>query len=124
MKKPLFLIGLMVWVYASLAIGAEIKISWDANTETDLAGYNIYYGTTARIGVDPKVCTMCGYTTKKTSGTATTYIITGLTQGTTYWISVTAFDTSNNESGFSNEVNGPAKDYVAPDVPKNIRIVP
>jgi hypothetical protein len=29
----------------SLALSAEIKLAWDANIESDLAGYNVYYGT-------------------------------------------------------------------------------
>ncbi len=106
------------------ASAADVPIAWDPNTETDLAGYNVYYGTTARTGTDPKTCALCGYATKIPLGKVTTYTIANLAQGTTYWISVTAFDTSNNESGFSNEVSGPAKDYIAPVDPKNLKIVP
>ncbi len=36
--------------------------------------------------------------------------MTGLTLGQTYFITVTAYDTSPNESGYSNEVSGPATD--------------
>jgi hypothetical protein len=104
--------------------GADIKLAWDANTETDLAGYNLYYGTTARTGTDPKTCTMCGYTTKVPLGKVTSYQVSGLTLGVNYFFSLTAFDTSTNESGFSNEVNGPAKDYSVPLDPKNMKIVP
>ena len=37
-------------------------------------------------------------------GNATTYTATGLTSGTRYYFVVTAYDTANNESSFSNEV--------------------
>ncbi len=42
------------------------------------------------------------------SGGLITYSLTNLTEGQTYCIAVTAYDTSNNESGFSNEVCGNA----------------
>jgi hypothetical protein len=80
-------------------------LAWTANSETDLAGYKIYYGTTARTGTDPKVCTLCGYTTKVDVGKVTTYTISNLTNGQTYYFSVTAYDTSNNESVFSSQVS-------------------
>jgi len=42
-------------------------------------------------------------------GNITTYTLTGLTQGQTYFIALTAYDTSHNESGYSNEVSGVPK---------------
>jgi hypothetical protein len=89
---------------------AIIRVAWDANTESDLAGYRIYFGTSARTGTDPKVCGLCGYSKMIDIGNAITYRIPGLIQGKTYYISATAYDTSNNESVFSTEVNGKAKE--------------
>ena len=124
MKKVILLSILVALLAAPFsAWGAEIKIAWDANTEADLAGYNVYYGSAARTGTDPKVCSTCGYATKVQVGKVTTYTITGLTLGTTYWISVTAVDTSANESAFSNQVSGAAKDYAPPADPTNLRII-
>ena len=37
-------------------------------------------------------------------GDVTTFTVTGLNSGTRYYFAATAFDTSNNESAFSNEV--------------------
>jgi len=78
-------------------------LSWDPPTTnvdgtplTDLAGYKIYYGTQSRsydhvITIeDPDV---------------TTYEVTDLTPGETYYFAVTAFDVSGNESDYSNEVS-------------------
>ena len=47
---------------------------------------------------------MCGHSTKTDVGKVTTYIISKLTNGT-YYFSVSAYDTSNNESSFSSEVS-------------------
>jgi len=93
---------------AASGFSADIKLAWDPNTEPDLAGYKVYYGTSARTGTDPKSCSLCGYSTIVPAGNVTTQTISNLVSGQTYFFSVTAYDTSNNESGFSNEVSGPA----------------
>ena len=80
-------------------------LTWNANTESDLAGYKVYYGTSPRTGTDPKTCGMCGYASSINVGKVTTYSLSGLTNGQTYYFSITAVDTSNNESTFSSEVN-------------------
>jgi hypothetical protein len=74
------------------AFAADITIAWDANVESDLAGYKIYYGTAPGV-----------YGTSITIGTQTTYTLTGLPPGT-YYIAVTAYNTAGLESGYSNEV--------------------
>ena len=83
---------------------ATIRLQWDPNTEPDLAGYKIYFGTSPRTGTDPKVCGLCGYSNVINVGNVTTYGIAGLIQGKTYYISATAYDTGINESGFSAQV--------------------
>jgi len=88
-----------------LVFAAQIRIAWDPNTEPDLAGYRLYYGTASGTYEEPI-----------DTGNVTTYTLAGLTLGQTYFISVTALDTSNNESGYSNEVNGPATDGVSPTI--------
>ncbi len=95
---------------SSVSFSGEIKLAWDANTEPDLAGYKIYYGTSARTGTDPKNCGLCGYSTVVSAGKVTSYTLGNLISGQNYYVSLSATDTSNNESGFSNEVNGTAKD--------------
>jgi hypothetical protein len=71
----------------------QVTLAWDANTETDLAGYKIYYGTASRsygVPVDVKL--------------VTTYSLVGFS-GATYFFAVTAYNTSGAESGYSNEVS-------------------
>ena len=72
-------------------------VSWNANSESDLAGYRVYYGTQSG-----------QYQQSRGEGVvvsgATSRTITGLTPGVRYFFAVTAFDTSGNESGYSAEV--------------------
>lgn len=73
----------------------EVILSWDANTEPDLAGYRIRYGSS------PGNHTLGFFQFSRTTTTAT---ITGLTAGTTYYFVAHAFDYANNESLPSNEI--------------------
>ena len=89
---------------------AIARLGWDANTELDLAGYRIYVGTSPRTGTDPKVCGMCGYSKVIDVRNSTTGIAGGLIHNKNYYMSVTAYDYSYNESAFSTEVSGKAKE--------------
>lgn len=79
----------------AVTYGGRATISWNANTESDLAGYRVWHGTTP------------GNTTTDfvTLGLVTTYQWSGLAGGQTHYFTVTAFDTSNNESAKSAEVS-------------------
>lgn len=72
-------------------------LTWDPVTDPSLRGYRIYYGTAARTYVQP-----AGQGVDV--GNVTTFTVTGLGRGTRYYFAATAFDTSNNESVYSNEV--------------------
>ncbi len=110
-KKSLastILIGLILacsLIMVQAVQAGSATVSWNANTESDLSGYKIYYGTTSRTGTDPKSCGMCGYATKIDVGNVTSYTINNLTNNQTYYFSTTAYDTTLNESVFSTEVN-------------------
>jgi hypothetical protein len=90
-------------VLVTLAItvaSSNVTLSWDAPTTnadgtplTDLSGYKVYLGTAPRT-----------YTSSVDAGVATSMVLTNLTQGTTYYFAVTAYDTGKLESGYSNEV--------------------
>jgi hypothetical protein len=66
----------------------------DGTFLVDLAGYKVYHGTSS-----------LDYTWDADVGNVTTYKIDGLTPEITYFFAVTAYDTSGNESEFSNEVS-------------------
>jgi uncharacterized repeat protein (TIGR01451 family) len=80
-----------------VAIGANrsVALDWDNNSDSDLAGYNVYRGITS--GVYVKVNSNLIVTSA--------YSDTGLTNNTEYFYVVRAVDTSGNESINSNEAN-------------------
>ena len=92
---------LTIVITPSMLSAAQIKLAWDANPEGDLAGYKIYYGTSQGV-----------YGTPVNAGNVTTYTLTGLTSGQTYYMALTALDSGGNESTYSSEVSGVAKDPV------------
>lgn len=90
-------------------------LSWNANNESDLAGYKIYYGTSPRTGT----CPSGGYTSTVNAGKVTMYTISNLAEGQTYYFSIAAYNTAGKESCFSGEVSKAipvAADTVAPTV--------
>ncbi len=86
-------LALIIFLFSGLAVaGSPATISWNANSESDLAGYRVYYGTSAD-----------NYSKVENVGNVTTYVINDLTPGVTYYFVVTAYDNSGNESGYSSE---------------------
>lgn len=76
----------------SISSPCTAKFKWDPNSESDLAGYKFYWGTSSR-----------QYTQIKDVGNYTTTEVTGFTSGIWYF-AVTAYNTSGLESSYSNEV--------------------
>jgi len=102
MKKIILSLFVLLFLLTTkIVFAGSATVSWNANSEPDLAGYNIYYGTTSRNGSSVKPYP--GSTMVSVTGT-TTKAFTGLTEGATYYFSVTAYDNSNNESEYSQEV--------------------
>jgi Bacterial Ig-like domain len=91
----------------------QIKLSWKANTESDLKGYTIQYGTSIN-NLNLKT-----FITKPGSSKT----ITGLTGDTTYYFALIAEDRSGNKSKSSNQVNATPKAKpsvkLVSSVPKN-----
>jgi len=78
---------------------AEVSavLSWQANAEADLAGYKVYRSTTSGVYGAP-VATLG-------KATAHTLLLPQLTVDTTYFFTVTAYDTGGNESPKAAEVS-------------------
>jgi len=84
----------LVFITAPFAYSGSLIATWDANSESDLAGYKLYYG--AESG---------NYTKTIDVGDTTAYQVNNLTVGETYYFVVTASDSSGNESAPSTEVS-------------------
>jgi predicted phage tail protein len=89
----LCILALTIISCSTSVLAADVNLSWLPNAESDLAGYKVYYGAASHNYGSPVVI-----------GLQATYTVTGLSNGT-YYFAVKAYDTSGNESGFSNEVS-------------------
>jgi hypothetical protein len=88
----LFLV-LLIFPFDSGLCG-QVTLAWDPpNSVSNLAGYRIYYGTSSG-----------NYQWTINVGKVTTYILSGLTVGTTYYAAATDYNASGLESGYSNQV--------------------
>jgi len=70
-----------------------VQIDWDANSDLDLAGYRLHRGMSAD-----------SLSLLSDVGTATTYLDTNVTNDSTYYYAVVAYDDDDNESVFSDIV--------------------
>lgn len=77
---------------AQLAWSAP-TLNEDASALTDLAGYKVYYGTSAGI-----------YTNSVDVGAVTSYQVTDLDNTVQYHFAISAYDSSGNESAPSEEI--------------------
>ena len=100
-------IGLVVMLLAGTAHAYTVTLQWDASTDTDLAGYKMYY---ANANVQPFAGTGA---TQGVSGAVTipkgTQIgsLSGLDPAKPYFFAITAYNISGQESAYSNIVTVP-----------------
>ncbi len=84
---------LLSFVYSVRAVySAQVTLEWAASSG-DVAGYNVYQGTSSK-----------DYDLTLDVGNWTSVTIADLEDGEAYYFSVTAYDLEDNESGYSNEV--------------------
>jgi len=96
----LVLSSLMLLLVAILSLlvpaahAAQVTVAWDANTDPAVTGYRVHYGTAPG-----------NYTSHVDVGNVTSCVISGLSEGVTYYFAATAYDSSDNESDYSAAVN-------------------
>ncbi|NKE72133.1 fibronectin type III domain-containing protein [Candidatus Manganitrophus noduliformans] len=103
-RSALMIIGMILLLnWKTPAMAADAFLSWDANTENDLGGYKVYYGTSSG-----------SYGAPVDVGNQTSFTVNGLSSSQTYYFAVSAYNTSGAESGYSNEVSKSFGDTTAP----------
>ena len=76
--------------------GSSLTVIWAVNSEPDLSGYTLYWGTTSGV-----------YTSSQAfSKNTTSALVSGLVTGTAYYFALKASNTSGKTSGYSAEAWG------------------
>ena len=110
---------LLLTTASTPALAGSVNLSWNPNTESDLAGYRIYYGTL------PSTYTQVVDVGLTSIPSTPEYTVDNLTQGIDYYLTVTAYDISGNESEFSSEISKMITDIIEPDeIPEPDEILP
>jgi Divergent InlB B-repeat domain len=98
------------------AEAASVALTWNAPTTnvdgsslSDLAGYRVYLATTSPSCPGPSFFTVPSSTTAPSSGQTVSSRVTSLAVGTTYFVRISAVDTSGNESSCSPAASGVAQ---------------
>jgi len=116
--KKLILTTICFLAMVSLALAEPmVTLEWTANTEPDLAGYNVYRSQTDG-GPYTKLGSVIAPTVTYTDRTGAYDVL--------YYYVVTAFDGESppNESGYSNQVSNLAEqpDETAPGTPQGVNV--
>ncbi|MEA1866505.1 MAG: PKD domain-containing protein [Thermodesulfobacteriota bacterium] len=94
---------------AATAYAESATLSWDAVNASDLQGYVVYWSTTSINSAN-----FTDYEECQAVGDITSFEITGLEVGQTYYFTVTSMDLAGQESNFSDEIS-----HTIPDLFKN-----
>lgn len=83
---------LIAWTWQATA--ANVSLAWDANLESDIVGYKVYFGTSSG-----------SYSDAVDIGNRTSHTIPNLLPGRTYFLALAAYNTAGLESDLSAEVS-------------------
>ena len=92
--KTILFTALFLLLTTPSLFAAQATLSWNPNSESDLAGYKVYWGTSTG-----------SYQWSLDVKDVNSYTISNLTEGESYFFAATAYDFTGNESGYSNEVS-------------------
>jgi hypothetical protein len=90
-------VAALTWRPTPTLAATAATLAWDAVIAANLSGYRVYYGTAPGTYLQLPGQGL-------SVGNVTTHTVTGLSSGTRYYFAVSAFDSSGNESPYSNEV--------------------
>ena len=111
MRKLVIVITILA--ITGIARAATVQVTWNPNTEEDLAGYRLYVGTASgQYGEPVDVGNVTGHVMEITPQ-----------HGATYYFALTAYDTSGNESGYSAEATCFIPDGVKPEKPTGLKAI-
>ncbi len=94
----LFTGSILVTILPAPVNAADITLTWNRNTEPDIAGYKIFYGTQSQ--TYSNTITIFDSSTEPAQ---CTYTIHGLEEAQTYYVALKSFDLGGNESPYSSE---------------------
>jgi hypothetical protein len=107
----------LILLTAPVSHAGILNLAWDAPTTnedgselTDLSLYRIYISFASGPCPSGPFLEVSSSTSSPSGTVVVNYTLSGLDTGTTYFVQVTAVNTSGNESACSNEASGPAKD--------------
>jgi hypothetical protein len=103
---------LMILFFPLIAFPADLTLAWDPNTEPDLEGYGVYFKKDAP---GPPYDLFGNVALPELSDPANpSFTLTGLQKGSRYYITLTAYDTAGNESGYADPVCAEIGDQIVP----------
>jgi uncharacterized membrane protein YgcG len=103
---------LMILFFPILAFPADLTLAWDPNTEPDLEGYGVYFKQDAP---GPPYDLFGNVALPELSDPDNpSFTLTGLQKGSRYYITLTAYDTAGNESGYADPVCAQIGDQIVP----------
>lgn len=123
--RLLSLLVIFAFLLSPLALakmGGNPRLVWDANTETDLAGYKVYYVLSEKGWTDTSVKILV-YAQTPANPMVIIRDIAGLTEGEEWMFAITAYDDVGNESLKSQDQPKETFDFSAPAGCLNVRIV-
>ena len=91
------------FLFVPTLYAAGLKLKWQANVESDLAGYKVHVGSSSK-----------NYDRSLDVGNVTETVVQDLQVSRGYYLSVTAYDKTGNESLYSQEINITLGDVQAP----------
>jgi hypothetical protein len=99
--RPVFRVVVLL-LFSASAQAVDVTVAWDPSTAKDLKGYGVYFSQ----GINGPPYQLAGYVdvADLPNPQEPVFTISGLTAGTDYSIAATAYDTSGNESYYSQPV--------------------